>query len=427
MKLLQAIFLSLLAFLPAGAFVPSSQSSCANLAASIKEGSFETSSQVDIAALAKKYELVKAITSGKGGAYVAIIRDSGVNKILKIFPSISQKQNKYNYREFVYTCINSFITYEMLGITGTGLPRAFPALYEAGITNSPQWADVAEGSIVGDMTYPYMIFEFIDGKSLTDLAINKNKDVLGGYQLYDRAGASAVGGKGDANKNRTEIVLYQIIYMQNKLDKLDVLGEQPFRYRHADMNPGNVFVRNQRFTGRVGGYEVRDVPVVTFIDFGHSTSGLDDLLGSEVKSIKTTWQETLKVFSGSLGEFYSNLNNVPQGKFETLLKAVASPDADTRLFMQTAKALFDSSNYIHDSVKQFFTTCNKKQTCAEGAPAALRAGGDQAQQRPPPPTTSPTPPPAKGGKSAPIDVPNKGQTRVPRFPSSGPKPGGPVR
>ena len=347
---------------------------CDTLASAIKADRLEQSN-MPIDTLNSRYRLVQKFSVGKGGAYVAIVEDNQDNnkrKVLKIFPTIATSSNKYNYRELFYSCLNSFISFQDLGVnidspmSSTGI---FPRVYEIGMTDAENPNGKKEGFL-----YPYMISELIQGKSLTTLGKEAaglpNKD--GGYQLYKKDTKTFL----PINKHRSEVILYQIVHLLYMLKRHHIKGKE-YGFVHSDLNPGNVMVRNINFSGNLdagfGKLQVNDVPLITFIDFGHSNSNLDDELGSKVKSIKVFYHEKLRFFSGSAEDFYKNLTGKSLSSFTTLSIGLSSSNADVRLYRIIARAIKDSHNYINDKFINHLKDCKTRTKCVEKAPKLYKA------------------------------------------------------
>lgn len=360
------------------------QADCMALANQIKSDNFHKVFQNPIASLSQRYALVKKFSAGKGGAYVALARDvkDNVEKVVKIFPSISTESNKYNYRELFYTCLNGFITYKDLGISINNNPQstsAFPRLYELGVTSAP-----ALDGASGEAVYPYMVFEFIKGESLTGLGVraNENKNNIqyaqnSQYNFYNKNQKQS--GSNNillTNKQKTQAVLYQLVQILFKLKRININGKE-YGFYHADLNPGNVMVRNTIFSGTMdagyGAIRAQELPLLTMIDFGHSTSNFDDELGSKVNSLKTTFHKSLHFMSGSAEEFYKNLNDSALSKITEGLIGASGTDSDIRLYRVMARALFDSENYTNKAIMSHLNDCNTRTKCVEKAPALFRA------------------------------------------------------
>jgi len=352
---------------------------CHKLSANIKDESFKKLFANAINDVNKRYAIDKKFSAGKGGAFVALVKDKEQNdtrKVLKIFPSIETEKNKYNFRELFYTCINSFISYQDLGFTidGKTKVRAFPQLFEVGMTNANQG---------GSMVLPYMVMEFVQGQSLTTLGeiANENKNNANyiqrtEYSLYNKDQKPAASTTAALNnKKKTERVVYQIVQMLYKLKRIKINGKD-YNFYHADLNAGNVMVRNTTFSGKMnagfGDISVQDAPIVTFIDFGHSTSDLDNELGSAVNALVTFYHKTLHTLSGSTEEFYENLNGTSLGKIAEGIMGLSSTDSDMRLYRLMARSLFDSNNYVNKALMKHLYDCNTRTKCVEGAPALFK-------------------------------------------------------
>lgn len=352
-------------------------SDCNDLSSFIRDDTLGTFATSSLNSLNNRYKLESKFTAGKGGAFVAKVQDKKTNefKVLKIFPTIKTESNKYNYRELYYTCINGFITAPMFGFkldapyTDINL---FPLVYEIGMTNTPNFETVGT-----DYAYPYMVFEFVKGKSLTTLGKDAKKDAAANlepqdYRLYTKKQ------KGDdINKGRSEMVLYQIAQLLFKLKGLK-FGDTEYGFYHADLNSGNIMVRDIMVSGSLdagyGPIPVKQIPLVTFIDFGHSTSNLDSNLvtKSKLKDILTTaYHKTIHIFSGSTAEFYKNLNNMYLGKMAEIAIGLSSTNSDMRLYQVIGRALYDSDNYLNKKFMQHLSSCSDAKKCVENAPKLL--------------------------------------------------------
>ncbi|HXW52707.1 MAG TPA: hypothetical protein VEL47_01250 [Myxococcota bacterium] len=363
------------AFSAADPLIINNQAACQKLADTIKSDKMEIFSS-SIAELGARYRLIKQFEVGKGGAHVFLVEDkrNGEKKVLKIFPSIADENNKYNFREPYYTCLNSFISYGDLGynITSTSEPiNAFPRLFEVGITN----AEELSGPING-FAYPYMVMEFVRGESLTSLserAMTKARSP--GYNLYIKDDPSF----SRQDKQNSEIVLYQITQLMYKLKRIKINNKE-YGFVHTDLNPGNIFVIDKAFSGTMnagfGDIKVKDAPLVTFIDFGHSTSNFDSDLGDKVNSLKVFLRKTFRAFSQSGEKFYKNLNGHDLDTFALLAIAVGRTNADMRLYGLISRALYDSKNYINEAFMNHLISCASRTKCVEKAPILFAPNPD---------------------------------------------------
>ena len=71
---------------------------------------------------------------------------------------------------------------------------------------------------------------------------------------------------------------------------------------------GNIMVRDFSISGKInagnGDIEISNIPAVTFIDFGHSTSNFNDDLAINIKGlIILMYHKNLHIFSGSTALF----------------------------------------------------------------------------------------------------------------------------
>ena len=339
--------------------------SCDKLSDIIRKDSLATlSSSLDD--LKSKYTFVSKFSAGKGGAFVAKIKDtSGAEKVIKIFPSIAKESNKYNYRELFYTCLNSFITASSLGYDLKPPYQninIFPQVFEIGMTNSENFVTSSTAYV-----HPYMIFEFVKGKSLTTLGEEAAKNInTGAYRLYTR---NQVGSY--ENKRRTQMVLYQIAHLLYKL-KRHKFGNQEYGFYHADLNSGNVIVRDILVDGSLnagfGNIIINSMPVVAFLDFGHQTSNLDNKLGSKVTDFfVSAYHKTLHFFSGSTAEFYENLNGTTLGKIAETAIGLSSTNSDMRLYQVIGRALYDSNNYVKKDLMEHLSHCSTATKCVDKA------------------------------------------------------------
>lgn len=339
---------------------------CERLARAIKSGhiaSYRTRAE----ALVDRYRLEKKFSSGKSGAYVALVEDTASHeqRVLKIFPSTEKNRNQYNYRELYYTCVNGFITYNDMGMTIDPPPKksnAFPRLYEVGITNVPDMG-VAQKQVV----YPYMVFEYVEGKSLSSMAKAAAEGKrLDGYRLHTKGNSFAT----LESEQQTEGVAYQIVHLLHQLKHMKMVGRE-FGFYHADLNAGNVMVKN--INARVtlnagyGSIALDNVPLVTFIDLGHSTSNLDGKMGSRVYSLKTTYHKSIHLFSGSTQEFYRNLNGTTLSKAAELRIGITSTTSDMRLYRIMTRALFDSGNFEDGQLMAHLRDCSNTTDCVAHA------------------------------------------------------------
>ncbi len=60
---------------------------------------------------------------------------------------------------------------------------------------------------------------------------------------------------------------------------------------------------------------------------------------------KLSFCKNIRVFSGSVGEFYKNLVGHDVGFFEQLIIGIGSKDSDITLFRTIVRAFLDSKNY----------------------------------------------------------------------------------
>lgn len=305
------------------------QKECFDLASLIKTDTIteHISYKKDITSFSGNY---KKFASGVGGAFVA--GDGASKKVIKIFPSVGVSDNKYNYRELFYTCLNTFIKYSDIGIGSQ--KNAFPKLYEVGITNAASLDSKAEKFL-----YPYMIFEYIDGDSLASIATKK--------QLQ---------------KSDYDAVLYELIHILYGMKNLKI-NNKSYEFYHGDLNPGNIFIRNEKFSGKVGSQNLSNAPLVTLIDFGHSTSAFDSLLGSKVTSIKTLYHKSLAFSSNSMKKLYSDLGSTPPSGFEGFFRLFTQSNSDIRYFTMLAEAIYKSNNFQNEFLIKYFKGCPNRTQC----------------------------------------------------------------
>lgn len=319
--------------------------------------------------LSTRFAVIKKFSAGKGGAYVALVRDivSGENKVLKIYPTIEKSGNKYNYREPYYTCINGFITYSEVGIVIDPPPQnnnVFPRLFEVGLTNSKDMKTAVQNYV-----FPYMIFEFVQGHSLAKLGEKaaQNHEMASKFQLHTKE----INSHKEILTPQSEGIIYQIAHLLYKLKDREIFGTK-YQFHHADLNVGNVMIKHMATTitldAGFGAITLSNAPVVTFIDFGHSTSNLDDNLGTHVTSLKSTYHKSIHMFSSSTGDFYKNLNGKGLSGLMGLAIGFSSAYSDIRLFHVMTRALFDSGNYTNGDAMRHFRDCKDLLACVSKAP-----------------------------------------------------------
>lgn len=295
-------------------------------------------------------------------------KSNGQNKVLKIFPSIASANNYYNFREPFYTCMNGFVTYAEVGITSNP-PLAggpFPRFFEFGMTEGFDY-----GAKGGSMLFPYMVFEFVSGRTLTALGEEaaQNKSTSS-YRLYKKGqvGSPEV-------KRQTQAMTYEIVHLLYMMKRIKKNGKE-YGFYHADLNAGNVMVKdaaqNVTYNAGFGDIKLSNVPMVTFIDFGHSTSNLDDELGSKVNSLMTTFHKSIHIFSGSTGAFYKNLNGESLSKLSELAIGLSGSNSDIRLYQIMARALYDSGNYVNKKLMEHLKDCKTTTDCVKLAPPLFK-------------------------------------------------------
>jgi hypothetical protein len=220
-----------------------------------------------------------------------------------------------------------------------------------------------------------MIFEFIRGNSLTTLAQDALKNKNTSYRLYTKADLSNTSTT-QINKRRTQAVIYQIVHIQYMLNRLLIKGKK-YNFYHADLNTGNVMVRdvfvNASLNAGFGPIEAKNQPLVTFIDFGHSTSDFDSYLGANVNNLKTSYHKTLHIFSDSTAEFYKNLNGSSLNKATEFFSGLTAINSDMRLYLIMARAIYDSLNYTDEALMKHLKDCNTRTKCVEKAPPLFKA------------------------------------------------------
>jgi serine/threonine protein kinase len=389
-----ALFVALsyfiISFQALAGFTVKNDTYCATIKKSIHDDTLQKDFPTDGHNLHISYTRVSTFSEGKSGASVYKVKDiEGKIKVLKIFPTITDASNKYNYRELFYTCLNGFLTYDRLGYAGTiklaenvivpsSSVKAFPQLFEIGMTNISDFTQQASGK---EMIFPYMVFEFIPGHSLTEYGqfADGNKDFVTftqneSYEIYHtKQKQAATKNFSSINKQKTEAVLYQIVSILNRLQTIGISGK-PYGFYHNDLNPGNVYLRSGLFSGKLGTVVLEEVPIVTLIDFGHSTSNFDGDLGSKINDpLRTLWQKHLKVISASMGAFYLSLTGNRLTKTDQFWNALTTKDGDIRLFSLEAQALAASGNIVDARFQALLasSSCGNVATCLAGSPTSL--------------------------------------------------------
>jgi hypothetical protein len=343
---------------------------CWNLANNIKA---DTTKQynTDIIDISARYEVIKKFSGGVGGAHVFLVKDrlSEEEKVLKVFPSLSYSSNTYSYREIFYTCLNSFISYEELGYIFTSETKVFgpfPKLYEFGITNKSDLLDSNE--IAKDFLYPYIVIELIKGKSLSSYAeMAKNKTANSSYNLYTKDDKSF----SVKDKYKSQLIIYQIAQIMYKIKRLFVNGTE-YNFVHADLNPGNVMVREESFSGSFdagfGKIAVDKVPLIAFIDFGHSYSSFDDELGSAITNFRAFYHKYLNLGTQASYRFYKDLTGSDLAYFARLAVQLSTSNTDMRFFRVMARSIFDSNNYTNKEFMKHLNDCTTRTECVEKIP-----------------------------------------------------------
>lgn len=172
--------------------------------------------------IAARYVFEKEFTGGKGGAKIYLVKDQKDNqrKVIKIFPRenfSAELSSSESGRELFITCMVERFSW-------------FPKFYDYGLTSSKN--PFVNETKASNAQYLFMVVEFVDGKSLIELAKNKEAAF--------------------ADVAKVKAFMFQII---SGLEKAFLaLG-----FIHFDLHPNNIIVTE------------KEPHLVKIIDFGLSS------------------------------------------------------------------------------------------------------------------------------------------------------------
>jgi hypothetical protein len=276
----------------------------------------------------KKYKRIKQFSGGSGDQIFKVADESGVEKILKIFPHPAD-QDKRNKFEIIITCRNSQVPFfhlfkDMDEKDSEAFGTFFPKFFEMGTV--PQEYEITQTSTDGTSKkikkteiVPFMVIESLSGKDLRE-AVPKLKSM---------------------NSKELLSIAYQIALA------IDTAFEY-YAFKHYDLHPGNIRLLDERINLVTQNGIHLDGPKVVIFDFG---------LGRDKDF---TLRQQKKLFADNetrpdtkvLREFLSKFSFSSSPRSIASVAASKSNNQDVRFFNQIFAALWTvlkKNNFVdHD-------------------------------------------------------------------------------